>query len=143
MMPTLIAAFVSLICLAPVPTPREPAGGKAVVPKLDPADREAIVAGAVLAIREYHKAGVKGDIPAGLWGAAIAKLKPIRVRYDRVNVAIVLSEKDGVEEGLYMIPFISSYAISAAEFVTFERLSGPGERGLGVLYRYKLAPKAK
>jgi hypothetical protein len=143
MMPTLIAAFVSLTCLAPVPTPKEPAGPKAVVPKLGQAEREAIVADAVVTVREYHKAGLKGDIPAGLWGAAITKLKPVRVRYDRVNVAIVLSEKDGVEEGLYMIPFISSFAPAAAEFATFERLSGPGERGLGVLYHYKLAPKAK
>ena len=60
-----------------------------------------------------------------------------------MNVAIVLSEKGGVEEGLYVSVPISSYIPTARDgFVVYERL-GAGDRSLGHLYRYKLVPKAK
>ena len=67
------------------------------------AEREAIVAAANQAIRTYLKGDPKlrrGDeIPRESWGEAILRLKPLRVRNDRVNVAIVLRDEDGVEEG--------------------------------------------
>src|SRR6266540_1171628 len=68
------------------------------VPKLDQAQREAIVAAANQAlmkhVRAERKKGAPDDIDANFWGDAISKLKPIRVRNDHINVAIVLSQKD-------------------------------------------------
>ncbi len=106
-------------------------------------DREAIVAAANQAIRTYLKGDPKlrrGDeIPEESWGEAILRLKPLRVRNDRVNVAIVLRYADGVEEGLYVSIPISSYAPMVGDrFTVLEKLSEPDDRTFGTLYRYKL-----
>ena len=107
------------------------------------AEREAIVAAANRAIRTYLKGDPKlrrGDeIPRESWGEAIRRLKPLRVRIDRVNVAIVLRDVGGVEEGLYVSIPISSYAPMLGDrFAVLEKLSEPDDRTFGTLYRYKL-----
>ena len=107
------------------------------------AEREAIVAAANQAIRTYLKGDPKlrrGDeIPRESWGEAILRLKPLRVRNDRVNVAIVLRDEDGVEEGLYVSIPISSYAPMVGDrFAVLEKLSETDDRTFGTLYRYKL-----
>ncbi len=107
------------------------------------AEREAIVAAANQAIRTHLKGDPKlrrGDeIPRESWGEAILRLKPLRVRNDRVNVAIVLREENGVEEGLYVSIPISSHAPTVGDrFAVLEKLSGMDDRTFGTLYRYKL-----
>src|ERR1700722_13522087 len=118
------------------------------VPKLDRAQREAIVAAANQAINKHLKAERKketpGDIDAAFWGEAISKLKPIRVRNDLVNVAIVLSEKAGVEKGLYVSIPISSYAATVGDrFALMTKRSTKEDKSFGTLYQYRLQPKAK
>jgi hypothetical protein len=100
----------------------------------------AIVAAAIQAVKAK-----KGDeIPATHWGDAITKLKPVAVRNDKLNVAIILLKKDGIEEGLYVSNPISSYAPSASDgFEVFERLSTDQDKSFGQLYRYRLVQKAK
>jgi hypothetical protein len=129
-------------CLTPAADDVPP---KKIVPELNQAQREAIVADANQALRKYErKKDAPDDIDAGSWGEAIAKLKPIRVRNDRVNVAIVLSEKDGIEEGLYVSIPISSYAAQVGDrFALITKLSTEKDKSFGTLYHYKLQPKAK
>ncbi len=112
-------------------------------PTLGKSEREAIVAAANQAIRTYLKGDPKlrrGDeISEESWGEAILRLKPVRVRNDRVNVAIVLRDEDGVEEGLYVSIPISSYAPMVGDrFAVLEKLSETDDRTFGTLYRYKL-----
>ena len=118
---------------------------KKIVPELNQAQRKAIVAAANQALKKYErKKEAPDNIDAASWGEAIAKLKPIRVRNDRVNVAIVLSEKDGVEEGLYVSIPISSYAAQVGDrFALMTKLSTEKDKSFGTLYHYKLQPKAK
>ena len=118
------------------------------VPKLNQAEREAIVAAASQALDKHAKAERKkeapDDIDAKFWGETISKLKPIRVRNDQVNVAIVLSEKEGVEEGLYVFNAYSSYLPRVGDrFALLTQLSTEKDKSLGTLYHYKLKPKAK
>lgn len=117
------------------------------VPQLDQAQREAIVKEATQAFSKHVKGERKKEMPDEIdkahWGEAIAKLKPISVRNDRVNIAIVLSEKDGVEEGLYVSNPISSYVPNGDRFEVMTRLSTNEDRSFGTLYYYKLKPKAK
>src|SRR5688572_30712818 len=88
-----LAVCLSLTCLAWSQDRKKPAGrAKGVPPELTQADREVIVSAAARAARTHIEAGrQKGirpdDIPAALWGDAVAKLKPIRVRHERANVA--------------------------------------------------------
>ena len=71
-------------------------------------------------------------------------MKPIRVRNDRINIAIVLAENAGIEEGLYVSNPISSYAAQVGErFEVMTRLSTDKDKSFGTLYYYKLKPKAK
>ena len=121
---------------------------KKIVPELGQADREAIIAAATQAISKHAKAPRKkeapDDIDADFWGQAIAKLKPIRVRNDHINVAIVLFEKDGAEEGLYVSNPISSYAARVGDrFTLLKRMSGEKDKSFGTLYHYKLQAKPK
>lgn len=113
------------------------------MPAPDKSEREAIIVAANQAIRTYLKGDPerrRGDeIPKESWGEAILRLKPLRVRDDRVNVAIVLREEGAVEEGLYVSIPISSYAPSVGDrFAFLEKLSQPDDRTFGTLYRYKL-----
>jgi hypothetical protein len=121
---------------------------KELVPKLGKSDREAIIAAANQAIHSHMKsdpAQRNGDeITKELWGDAILKLKPIQVRNDRVNVAIVLSKTDGAEKGLYVSIPISSYAPQLGDrFSVFKKLSEPDDKAFGSLYHYKLNPETK
>ena len=107
------------------------------------AEREAIVAAANQAIRTHLKGDPKlrrgNEVPEESWGEAILRLKPLRVRNDRVNVAIVLRDEDGVEEGLYVSIPISSFAPMVGDrFEVLEKLSETDDRTFGTLYRYKL-----
>jgi hypothetical protein len=118
------------------------------LPELDQALREAIVSDANQAINKHvrveRKAPAPDDIDPAFWGTAISKLKPIRVRNDRVNVAIVLAEKDGVEEGLYVSIPISSYAARIGDrFTLLKKLTTEQDKSFGTLYHYRLLPKAK
>lgn len=50
-----------------------------------------------------------GSIPRSLWGTPIQKLKPLRVYRHRVNVAVVTSENEREERGIYFKVPTSSY----------------------------------
>ncbi len=49
------------------------------------------------------------EIPPICWTEPIKELKPVKVYDHRLNVAIVLSIRDGVEEGIYICNVVSSY----------------------------------
>ena len=107
--------------------------------------REAIVAAANKAYKLHVNGPRKNDAPDVIdkdhWGDAIAKLKPIRVRDDRVNIAIVLAEKDGVEEGLYASLPISSYIPN--RYAEMLKLSTREDKSFGTLFYYRSKPKNK
>ena len=73
-------------------------------------------------------------IPKKFWGEAIEQLNPIRVEFDRVNVAIVISENKQSEEGYYFVPMISSYLPFDKKNVTFEALTTPEEATMDVIF---------
>ena len=50
------------------------------------------------------------EIPSKYWTDAIQELKPVKVYNHLLNFAIVLSIRDGVEEGIYISNPISSEA---------------------------------
>ena len=87
--------------------------------QFDQAEREAIVAAATLALNKHVRGERKKESPDEIdpahWGEAITKLKPLRVRNDRINIAIVLAVNAGVEEGLYISNPISSYAAGVGD----------------------------
>jgi hypothetical protein len=51
------------------------------------------------------------EIPPELWHPAIAALQPRRVYWHQDNLAVVLTETDATETGLYIGVPISSYAV--------------------------------
>lgn len=54
--------------------------------------------------------GTPGEmVPESYWSQAIRKLKPIRVFVDRVNIAVVTSEDETHQSGVYIVTVISSY----------------------------------
>jgi hypothetical protein len=117
--------------------------GEPLSPSLDRGKREAIIAAATQAIQKHMKGNQqerKGtEISKDLWGEAIADLKPLRVRDDKVNVFIVLKEDESAEEGLYVSIPISSYAPGTDKrFLLFEKLTQAGDRGFGEIYQCKL-----
>ncbi len=79
------------------------------------------------------------NIPPEFWGPSIKNLKPLRVLNDRVNIKIVLMERDGIEGGFYVNLSISSFHPEDKSFLEFVKLSEPDEASFGILYRYKLA----
>lgn len=132
---------ILILCLSTI-------AGADPVPKLDAQERAAVIETAKKALARHFRSGTspnKSDtIDEKHWGNDIAKLKPIRVRNDRANIAIVLSEKDGVEEGFYVSNPISSYAPNAKDgFTLLDRLGDPKEGLFGHMYHYKLKIKAK
>jgi hypothetical protein len=142
-----IAVLTAVLCLsgpACTQSGKKPTEGtKLVVPKLGQAEREAIVAAANEAIKGEKNPLKPDDIPAARWGDAITKLNPVSVRTDQLNVAIVMAEKDGVEEGLYVSIPISSYAPTSADgFEVFEQLSADQDHSFGRLYHYRRHGKA-
>ena len=50
------------------------------------------------------------EIPPDFWPVAIKELKPVKVYDHMLNIVIVLSIRDGREEGIYIHNVISSYA---------------------------------
>lgn len=55
--------------------------------------------------------GTSGEmVPEKYWSQAIRKLKPIRVFVDRANIAVVTSEDETQQSGVYIVTVISSYA---------------------------------
>ena len=50
------------------------------------------------------------EIPPDFWPAAIKELKPVKVYDHRLNIVIVMSIRDGMEEGIYIHNVIPSYA---------------------------------
>ena len=77
------------------------------------------------------------NIPKRLWGAAILRLKPLRVTNDHLHIRLVLLEKDDFEEGLYVSNPISSHAPEPNEFTELVKLGEPADRTFGTLYRYR------
>jgi hypothetical protein len=114
---------------------------KKLVDSLDAAQRQAIVEAANKASHEHMMNRGEGprddEIAEKSWGEAIAKLKPLRVRFDRVNVAIVLWEDPKTEEGLYVSVPISSYAPRETDFLLWKKLTQPDEKTFGQLYWYR------
>jgi hypothetical protein len=51
------------------------------------------------------------EIPSQYWTDAIKELRPVKMYDHHLNVAVVLSIKDGVEEGIYIHNVISSYGL--------------------------------
>ena len=123
--------------------------GEFQAPKLDQTAREAIVAAAHQAIAQHFKArkAAVEEIDAELWGEAITKLKPIRVRNERGHVSIALSVKDGVEEGLFVLDHDGAHvAVVRGQSALMMPLSTEMDRlssRFGPLYYYVLQPKAK
>jgi hypothetical protein len=109
-------------------------------PSLDRAAREGIVAAAIRGRDENLRAASENGPGKELWGEAIARLKPLRVRDDRVNTFIVLKEDETTEEGLYVFNPLSSYApgMDKQRFVVFEVRTQTGDEGLGFLYYCKI-----
>ena len=112
-------------------------------PSLDRAAREAIITAANQAVQKHMKSAQEAqkrtEIAKESWGDSIARLKPLRVRDDRVNIFIVLKEDETAEEGLYVSYPISSYAPGMdRRFLLFKKLTQSGDRGFGEVYQCKL-----
>lgn len=106
-------------------------------------ERVAIVDGADRAVQRYFRTDPKerktDEIPKEFWGEAITKLNPVRVVYDRVNLAIVLQDSAKMEHRLYVSLAISSYLPNHDKrFTTFEKLSKPADKSFNTLYRYSI-----
>jgi ribosomal protein L31E len=117
--------------------------GETPRPRLDRTARESIIAAANQAIQKHMKVDRqerKGtEIAKALWGEAITRLKPLRVRDDKVNVFIVLQEDEATEAGLYVSIVFSSYAPGVDKrFVEFEKMSQPEDKAFGILYWCRL-----
>jgi hypothetical protein len=82
------------------------------------------------------------EIAESSWGEAIAELKPLRVRFDRVNVAIVLREDENTEEGLYISVPISSFAPREKDFLLWRKLTKEDDGSFGQLFLYKVTRRA-
>lgn len=118
------------------------------IPSLTKATREAVIAAANQAIHQHMKSGQaaegRAEIAKAFWGEAIERLKPLRVRDDRVNVFIVLAEDAAAEEGLYVSIPISSYAPGLDDrFVFFKALTQPGDKAFGSIFRCRLLKAGK
>jgi hypothetical protein len=72
-------------------------------------------------------------IPRQFWGEAIEQLDPLRVEFDRVNIAIVLSENERFEEGYYYVPMISSFIPFNNKYTTFTKLTSNENTGTGTI----------
>lgn len=109
---------------------------------LDANQRQAIVHAANLASiqqRASREAGAsRKEIAETSFGETIAKLKPLRVRFDRLNVAIVLQEDKKTEEGLYVYVPDSSYAPRETDFLTLKKLSQLKDERPGRIYLYQM-----
>lgn len=57
----------------------------------------------------------EATIPEKYWSEEIRALKPIRVYTDLLNTVVVLREENGMEEGKYIIPVLSSYVPSVGK----------------------------
>lgn len=54
--------------------------------------------------------GASGEsVPEQYWSQAIRDLKPIRVFVDRANIAVVTSEDQVQQSGVYVVTVVSSY----------------------------------
>ena len=113
---------------------------------LDMKKRKAIVDAANRASHQHMVDREKGppsnEIAESSWGEAISELKPLRVRFDRVNVAIVLREDENTEEGLYISVPTSSYAPREKDFLLWKKLTKEDDRSFGHLILYKMAKRA-
>ncbi|MEO7299676.1 MAG: hypothetical protein ABI042_14000 [Verrucomicrobiota bacterium] len=87
-----------------------------------------------LVTKENH---ASTNIPPEFWGPTIKSLKPLRVINDRVNIKIVLAERDGIEAGFYVNLPISSFHPEEKSYLEFVELSEPDGKSFGILYRYK------
>lgn len=76
--------------------------------KSDANYRQALIAGGNVNLGEMYPSG-EYDIPSEYWTEPIKALKPVKVYGHLRNVAIVLSVKDGVEDGIYVANTLSSY----------------------------------
>lgn len=118
--------------------------GETAGPSMDRATRQEIVAAANQAVQKHVRSpqydGTGDDIAREHWGNVIARLKPLRLYNDKVNVVIVLKEDETSEEGLYVsLPFSSYAPGQPPRFLVFEKLTEPDDKTFGTLHRCKLA----
>jgi hypothetical protein len=111
---------------------------------LDRVARQEIIVAADQAVRKHVRISPydrNGDtIGQEYWGEAIARLKPLRVYNDKMNVVIVLKDNETTEEGLYVsVPFSSYAPGQPPRFLVFEKLTQPEDKTFGEIYRCKLA----
>lgn len=106
--------------------------------KLSAEQRKTIVSEATKALSDFAQANEKGrEIPESLCGPTIVQLNPLRVVKDFTNVKIVLTEVGDSQTGLYVVTPGSSYAPTRKRFAELTKLSEPGDKSGGVLYRYR------
>ena len=73
-----------------------------------------------LVTKENH---ASTNIPPEFWGPTINSLKPLRVLNDRVNIQIVLTERDGIEAGFYVNLPLSSFIPENNKYLEFVKLT--------------------
>lgn len=128
-----LLAFLPLLlgtsCRHDAPPPSTaPAAPSAVapVPVPDDTDWHAVAAGAEQTLNRYHFLNTpdpNDNIPADLWAPSLAQLHPLRVHENAAgNVEIVLKESAGEEEGVYVVPAISSTSPSPSDFTTLHQM---------------------
>ena len=76
--------------------------------KSDANYRQALMAMGDVNLGEMYPSG-EYDIPPEYWTEPIKALKPVKVYDHLLNVVIVLSVKDGLEDGIYVANTLSSY----------------------------------
>jgi hypothetical protein len=101
-----IACLVATVTLSqtncPAPTWYHD-GSKLSLPALQAAAEHTILA--------HGKRGGGPIVPSNQWHSAISGLNPIRVRNHGYNLAVVLTENDSHEEGIYLHCSKSSFAV--------------------------------
>lgn len=118
-------------------------GGRIVLPKSGE-ERAKIIGEANALVTRYMKLGKEErlpgqEIPRHLWEDELDSLEPVRVRFDRVNVFIVMKENDEGEEGFYITTPISSYLPGGSDrFALLRLLSKEGDGSFGELYHCRM-----
>ncbi|MFN2136518.1 MAG: hypothetical protein ACK2UK_11225 [Candidatus Promineifilaceae bacterium] len=93
------------------------------------------------------------EVPPTLWAAEIMALDPLRVYWHLNNLAVVLSEDETIEEGLYIGVPISSYMPQENELVQFAaqadgslrftKVKQPGEQAVAPIISEDLSPDGR
>jgi hypothetical protein len=68
------------------------------------------------------------EIPPKYWTEALKELRPVKVYDHKLNVAIVLSIREGVEEGIFVFNVVSSWGPIGEDTDGFQFIRKPEER---------------